>query len=62
MGISVQNKGSVVLAGWMQLKSGDMQYKDVGLSIEINGCRLKVDSNTDTELLKKVCRIMMSLG
>lgn len=72
MGISKQNKGSVVLAGLMQLKPGDMQYKDAGLSIAINGCCLKVDSNKDTELLQRslphndvariICRMSLPEG
>lgn len=56
-----QNESSVVPARWMQLKSSGTQCTNEGLSIEINGCHLKVDSNTDTELLKKVCRTLMSL-
>jgi putative transposase len=54
-------ESSIVPNGWMQLQSNGSQYKGEGLAIEINGCQLKVDSNTDTELLKKVCRTLMSL-
>ena len=31
------------------------------LSIEINGCRVLASENTDTELLSKVCKVLVSL-
>ena len=31
------------------------------LPIEINGCRILADMNTDSELLAKICKVLMSL-
>jgi putative transposase len=31
------------------------------LGIEINGCNITVNAETDFELLRKVCRVLMSL-
>ena len=45
--------------GWMQLAQGQ-EIKST-LNIEIGGCRVTVDAETDTELLKKVCRILRVL-
>lgn len=47
---------SEVPQGWLQLT----QNQDVKstLGIEVAGCRITVDSTTDPELLKKVCRIL----
>jgi len=46
-------------AGWTkaELEKADSR----SLSIEINGCHVMVDENTDSELLSKVCRALMSL-
>ena len=56
-----QSDSSVVPGGWLQLQSKGQHCKGESLSIEINGCHLKVDADTDTELLKKVCRTLISL-
>ncbi|MEN6326031.1 MAG: IS66 family insertion sequence element accessory protein TnpB [Syntrophomonas sp.] len=45
--------------GWMQLAQG--QETKSTLDIEVGGCRLTVDADTDPELLKKVCRILKAL-
>ena len=52
---------NIVPSGWMQLESEPVQHAKEGLDIEINGCHLTVTANTDTELLKKVCRALRSL-
>lgn len=45
--------------GWMQLTQG--QETKSMLNIEVGGCRVTVDAETDTELLKKVCLILRAL-
>ncbi len=45
--------------GWIQLAQGQ-EIKST-LDIEVGGCRVTVDAETDPELLKKVCRILKVL-
>ena len=45
--------------GWMQLTQGQ-EIKST-LDIEVGGCRVTVDAETDPELLKKVCLILRAL-
>jgi hypothetical protein len=45
--------------GWMQLGQG--QENSSTLDIQVSGCCVTVDENTDPELLKKVCRILRVL-
>jgi len=45
--------------GWMQLSQS--QETKSTLDIEVGGCRISVDAETDPELLKKVCRILRVL-
>ena len=45
--------------GWMQLS--DAGGAKASLDIEVNGCRITVDSNTDPELLKNVCRMLRTM-
>ncbi len=45
--------------GWMQLSHGQ-EIKST-LDIQVCGCCVIVDENTDPELLKKVCRILRVL-
>jgi hypothetical protein len=45
----------------MQLTPSQAQYDEETLDIEINGCHVNVNDETDPELLKKVCRIFKSL-
>jgi len=47
--------------GWVQLAPPQPQSQQVTLNIEINGCRITADAETDPELLKKVCRVLRSL-
>ena len=60
-GSSIQNLsfGVSVPKGWMQLSHGQ-EIKST-LDIQISGCCVTVDENTDPELLKKVCRILRVL-
>ena len=45
--------------GWMQLS--DAGGTKASLSIEVSGCRIIADNNTDPELLKNVCRILRAM-
>ena len=45
--------------GWMQLSQ--TQKTNSSLDIEVSGCRITVDSDTDSELLKSICRTLRSL-
>jgi putative transposase len=52
---------NIVPSGWMQLESKQVQHTKETLDIEINGCHVTVNSETDPGLLKKVCRTLRSL-
>ena len=50
-----------VPSGWMQLASKPVYPAKATLEIKINGCNVIVNTETDLELLKKVCQVLMSL-
>ncbi len=50
----------MVPAGWMQLTT-EQQNKTTTIDIEICGCCIKVNKETDLELLKQVCLMLRSL-
>jgi putative transposase len=52
---------SISPGGWVQLASEPMQQMTRLLAIEINGCHITVTSDTDQDLLAKVCRTLRSL-
>jgi putative transposase len=52
---------NIVPSGWVQLKPEPAQHTKEGLVIEINGCHVTVNADTDPELLKKICRTLRSL-
>ena len=52
---------NIVPSGWMQLTPKQAQHRKESLDIEINGCHVTVNAETDPELLKKVCRVLRSL-
>ena len=52
---------NIVPSGWMQLEPEQAQHAKEALDIEINGCHVSVNTDTDPELLKKVCRTLRSL-
>lgn len=52
---------NLVPNGWMQLALPQPQKKETGLDIEISGCHVSVNADTDPELLKKVCLVLRSL-
>ena len=51
----------IVPSGWMQLAPSQPQQIKAALDIEISGCHITASVDTDPELLKKVCRVLMSL-
>ena len=59
--IKTQEHQTVVPVGWRQLASSQTQPAAQTLVIEINGCSLTVNAQTDSELLKKVCHTLRSL-
>lgn len=54
---------NIVPSGWMQLtpKQAQSQQMKATLDIEISGCCVIANADTDTELLQKVCRVLRSL-
>ena len=52
-------------SGWVQLSSMQLQQQPqqlkASLDIEINGCHVTVNSETDLELLKQICHVLRSL-
>lgn len=52
---------SIVAGDWVQLASESMQQTTEVLEIEINGCRITVTSETNHDLLKKVCHTLRAL-
>jgi len=55
-----ETKG-IVPSGWMQFMPPQPQQMRATLDIEINGCHINVNSDTDPVLLKKVCLVLRSL-
>lgn len=53
---------NIVPSGWMQFTPKQAQHAKDALDIEINGCHVTVNAETNPELLKKVCRTLRSLG
>ena len=56
-----QETKNIVPSGWMQLEQRQVQHTKEALDIQVNGCHITVNSETDPELLKKVCRTLRSL-
>jgi len=50
-----------VPGGWIQLAPKQECTAKGTLEIEINNCNITVNAETDFELLRKVCRVLMSL-
>lgn len=58
--IAIKEKSIDIMPnGWMQLAPA--QQTKATLGIEINGCHVEVNTDTDPELLKKVCLMLRSL-
>jgi len=54
---------AVPRAEWLEVREASAENAGGGktLPIEINGCRVLAGSDVDTELLAKVCRVLVSL-
>ena len=52
---------NLVPNGWVQLAPPQPQQMKATLDIEISGCHVTANADTDPELLKKVCRALRSL-
>lgn len=48
-------------SGWARLESSVPIPAEAGVTIEVGGCRITATSETDTELLAKVCRMLKTL-
>jgi len=60
--LTIKNESEeIVPDGWVRLDPGKPQYEDGSILIEVNGCHITVNENTDLELLKKVCSVLKSL-
>jgi putative transposase len=56
------HEGKIVPNGWMRLADSEPEAVAAStLTIEVGGFHLAVNSETDMELLAKVCRMMKSL-
>ena len=52
---------SIVPKGWASLSVSEGPKQAQGLTIEVSGCRITVTSDTDPELLVRVCRALITL-
>ena len=60
--VKTEEPKNLMPGGWMQLIPKQAHHTKEALDIEINGCHVTVNSQTDPELLKKVCNTLRSLG
>lgn len=54
-------EGTLVPKGWTALCVDNKPAQRQGLAVEVGGCRITVSTDTDTELLVKVCRALKAL-
>ncbi len=59
--VKTQEHQTVAPGGWIELASTQAQPAAQTLVIEIKGCSIIVNAQTDSELLKKVCHTLRSL-
>ncbi len=59
--VKTDKSDKTVPRGWMQVKPKQALCAEKALDIEINGCHITVNAETDPELLKKVCHTLRSL-
>ena len=52
---------SVIPSGWARIETSEDVRPKAAVSIEINGCSVKATSETDPDLLAKVCRVLKAL-
>lgn len=52
----------IVPAGWTQLAEAEsVTASENSLTIEVNGCHIQANAQTDPKLLAKICRVLRSL-
>jgi putative transposase len=59
--VKTDEPGKTIPSGWMQVEPKQALCAEKTLDIEINGCHITVNAETDPELLKKVCLTLRSL-
>jgi len=52
---------SLVPRGWTALSINEEQLQSHGLTVEVSGCRIRVQADTDPVLLTKICRALKAL-
>jgi putative transposase len=55
------NEASLVPTGWAKLPEKPTAENKNSLIVEVGGYRLIVNEATDSELLKKICRVLVTL-
>jgi len=57
-----EHPNAIAPRGWMQLTptAPEQRTTSATLDIEINGCLVKADGNTDPDFLIKICRLLRS--
>jgi putative transposase len=48
-------------SGWAAVAEAESPSQNSTLIVEVGGCRIAVNSETDPELLAKVCKVLVSL-
>jgi len=56
----IKDTNKNIPAGWIQLPPSTDQNPE-SITIEIKGCRINADFNSNPELLKRVCRVLREL-
>jgi len=60
---SPETDNATVPTGWAVCEPAlESVHKEKTLPIEINGCRVLADMDTDPELLAKTCKVLIALG
>ncbi|MCG8687537.1 MAG: transposase [Desulfobacterales bacterium] len=59
--VKTEESMNITPGGWMKLTQKQAQYEKEVLGIEINGCHVTVNAETDLELLRKVCCTLRTL-
>lgn len=57
---SSEKETRLIPTGWSRLETKEAS-ETTGVTIEINGCRVEANFETDAELLAKICRMLRSI-
>lgn len=55
------SRQALVPQGWAVCQPAEANTKANGLTVEISGCQVRVEEDTDPELLARVCRVLKAL-